>query len=158
MNACACCLTSSTMVHVSDILLLHWSMLLKKTIFHWCSSFLTKGKGHHAARCHSEGNIGRAPYLKSGDDEPKADSQRVDLRRRRRGGAAWPRGRREAAAGGWTEDRGGGGLPRAGRRAKAPESGRTAAELGRVREFRVRSPDFCFVVVEGSFLFLKLVQ
>jgi hypothetical protein len=46
------------------------------------------------------GNIEQTPYLKSGDDEPKADSYRVDLRRRRREGKAWPRGRREAAAGG----------------------------------------------------------
>jgi hypothetical protein len=33
---------------------------------------------------------------------PKVRRRCGDLRRRRRGGAAWPRGRREAAAGGWT--------------------------------------------------------
>jgi hypothetical protein len=57
-------------------------------------------------------------------------------RRRRRGGAAWPRGRREAVAGGWTTGEaaayagpdGGRRLRRAGgwRRAKAPERRATA--------------------------------
>jgi hypothetical protein len=73
--------------------------------------------------------------------------------RRRRGGAAWLRGRREAAAGGWTTGEataypgpdGGRRLRRAGgwRRAKAPERRAT----GQQRHARVGAPVFFYRIL-----------